>query len=114
MKTTEHNSLPERLSAFECGKYLKLWSEKELSDSWKDVFAHYELPGIPPQRNLPIAKAWKEQDTKNKFRSRLPMALFGGGATLIAPILIKTLHQTRLTTLLTTSILVFAVGAVLS
>jgi hypothetical protein len=114
MKASEHNRLSERLSAFECGKYLKLWSEKELSDSWKDVLAHYERPGILPQRNLAIAKAWKEQDTKNKFRSRLPMALFGGGAVLIAPILIMTLHQTRLTTLLTTSILVFAVGAVLS
>jgi VIT1/CCC1 family predicted Fe2+/Mn2+ transporter len=48
-----------------------------------------------------------------KFFSRLAMALFGGAA-LIAPMLIMTLHQTKLTSLLTTSLFVVAVAVTLA
>lgn len=47
------------------------------------------------------------------FLSRLFAALFDG-ISLIAPMLIMTLHQTRLTSLLTTSIFVIAVAVVLA
>lgn len=47
------------------------------------------------------------------FYTRLIMAIFGGLA-LVAPMLIMTLHPTRLTLLLTTSSFVFTVGVVLA
>lgn len=45
--------------------------------------------------------------------SRLAMALFGGAA-LIAPMLIMTLHQSKLTSLLTTSVFVVGVAVALA
>ncbi|KAH6670569.1 hypothetical protein B0J14DRAFT_596547 [Halenospora varia] len=113
MRLTEHNGLPERLAALECGKYHNLWSEKALADALKDVVLHYEHPGLPADGHLAIVKKFVDQSKKRKFVSRLTMALFGGAA-LIAPMLIMTLHQTKLTTLLTTSLFVFAVAAVLA
>ena len=47
------------------------------------------------------------------FLSRVAMALFSGAA-LVAPMLIMTLHPTKLTTLLTTSFFVFAVAVLLA
>ncbi len=47
------------------------------------------------------------------FASRLRMALFGG-VSLIAPMLIMRLHPTLLTELVTTSVFILAVGAVLA
>lgn len=58
-------------------------------------------------------KTKKREEENNKFISRLSMALFGGAA-LIAPLLIMTLHPTRLTSLLTTSVFVLAVGVALA
>ena len=52
-------------------------------------------------------------EKKNRFLSRLAMALFGRVA-LIAPMLIMTLHNTRVTTLLTTSLFMVAVAIVLA
>ncbi len=54
-----------------------------------------------------------EDEKKSLFLSRLAMALFGGLA-LIVPMLITTLHQTKLTTLLTTSLFVAAVAVALA
>ena len=45
--------------------------------------------------------------------NRIKMALFGG-VVVVAPMLIMTLHRTLLTTLLTTSLFVLAVGLVLA
>ena len=45
--------------------------------------------------------------------NRVKMALFGG-LVVVAPMLIMTLHRTLLTTLLTTSLFVLAVGLVLA
>ena len=57
------------------------------------------------------------QETKKEqfddFLGRAAMALFGGLA-LILPMLIMVLHQTRLTTLLTTSFFVLGVGLILA
>jgi hypothetical protein len=50
---------------------------------------------------------------KKRFWSNLKMAVFGGSA-LIVPMLIMTLHQTKLTSLLTTSLFVLAVAAILA
>jgi hypothetical protein len=50
---------------------------------------------------------------QREFFSRLAMALFGGAA-LIAPMLIMTLHQSKLTSLLTTSLFVVGVAVVLA
>lgn len=111
--SAEYNGLPEQLATLECGKYHKLWSEEELSSAWKDVVSRYERPGLPSHQHLAITKGFKDQDDRNKFISRLIMALFGGAA-LIAPMLIMTLHQTQLTTLLTTSVFVFVVAGVLA
>ena len=111
--SAEYNGLPEQLATLECGKHHKLWNEEELSSSWKDVLAHYERPGLPSHQHLAITKTFKAQDNRSKFLSRLTMALFGGAA-LIAPMLIMTLHPTQLTTLLTTSVFVFVVAGVLA
>ena len=45
--------------------------------------------------------------------NRIKMALFGG-AVVVAPMLIMTLHRTLLTTLLATSLFVLAVGLILA
>ena len=45
--------------------------------------------------------------------NRIKMALFGG-VVVVAPMLIMTLHRTLLTTLLTTSLFVLAVGLILA
>ena len=45
--------------------------------------------------------------------NRVKMALFGG-VVVVAPMLIMTLHRTLLTTLLTTSLFVLAVGLILA
>ena len=58
-----------------------------------------------------------EQQTKQRLSkdllNRIRMALFGG-VVVVAPMLIMTLHRTLLTTLLTTSLFVLAVGLVLA
>jgi hypothetical protein len=56
---------------------------------------------------------FEKDSRKALFLLRLSFALFGGLA-LIAPMLIMTLHQTKLTALLTTSIFVTAVAVVLA
>jgi hypothetical protein len=55
----------------------------------------------------------EQKAAKSAFYARLTMALFGGFA-LVVPMLIMTLHQTRLTSLLTTSLFVLVVGVVLA
>jgi hypothetical protein len=59
--------------------------------------------------NKQKAKAEK----RNRAWKRFVMATFGGAA-LIAPMLIMTLHSTKLTALLTTSFFVVAIGILLS
>jgi len=54
-----------------------------------------------------------KKTAEKTFYSRLIMAVFGGFA-LVVPMLIMTLHQTKLTSLLTTSIFVLAVALALA
>jgi hypothetical protein len=65
------------------------------------------------EENMAAANKAAERLALQRFSSRLAMALFGGFA-LIAPMLIMALHPTRLTSLLTTSIFVFAVAIALA
>lgn len=53
------------------------------------------------------------QRLTRKLLDRIRMALFGG-VVVVAPMLVMTLHRTLLTTLLTTSMFVLAVGLVLA
>ena len=55
----------------------------------------------------------KDEARKGLFLSRLFFALFGGLA-LVAPMLIMTLHPTKLTSLLTTSLFIIAVAVILA
>lgn len=57
--------------------------------------------------------AERQADRGAKFVRNMMMALIGGNA-LIIPMLIMTLHSTRLTALLTTTLFVFAVAAFLA
>lgn len=54
-----------------------------------------------------------EKKQRERLAARLIMALFGGLA-LVAPMLVMTLHPTRLTTLLTTSICIVVVAVALA
>ncbi|PMD45885.1 hypothetical protein L207DRAFT_576767 [Hyaloscypha variabilis F] len=86
---------------------------------WKTVVDGYIYPGPKMMRKTTtkIHSAHIESTGKAEklghFLSRLAMAMFGGLA-LIAPMFIMSLHQTRLTALLTTSMFVIAVGAILA
>lgn len=64
-------------------------------------------------RNDFKAKHEVNREGQKDFLSRVAMALFGGVA-LVVPMLIMTLHPTKLTTLLTTSVFVFAVAIALA
>jgi hypothetical protein len=71
-----------------------------------DVPDYSGYGGFSSQKDLALEHA-------KGFLSRLKMAAFGGIA-LVAPMLIMTLHPTRLTELLTTSVFVLVVGAILA
>jgi len=68
--------------------------------------------GITREHGLMMAHS-EIATRRSLFLSRLSFALFGGLA-LIAPMLIMTLHQTKLTVFLTTSIFGVAVALVLA
>jgi len=105
-----------RLAVQQYGQLHKVWSEKELAegqqtllrsyargnDAWKILREHED--------HTDELEHYKKQ---RQFLSRLAMALFGGVA-LIAPMLIMTLHQSKLTSLLTTSLFVVAVAVTLA
>jgi hypothetical protein len=122
----------------ECKEYRKFSHEKPLDPGWDRVviegYLHPmmvdphgfgeeplsgEKPPRPPQQRL-VSGAHTDdtlQQVKSKklaqFFSRLAMALFGGLA-LIVPMLIMSLHQSRLTALLTTSVFIVAIGVILA
>lgn len=73
------------------------------------VLHRYAMKTLETEENSQDTIARHDEKKKNLFFSRLAMALIGGFA-LIVPMLIMTLHDTRLTTLLTTSVFVFAVA----
>jgi hypothetical protein len=103
-------------AVLDCGKYHNLWNEEEISKVMTDL-AVEDLQFWNDRHGRDIRR-WhqrtkKREEENNKFISRLSMALFGGAA-LIAPMLIMTLHPTRLTSLLTTSVFVLAVGVALA
>jgi uncharacterized membrane protein len=107
------------LAVLECGKQHKLWSEREIADCQEDLVKRY-MYGTSDRFEHSLQLDIKEQKEKQKeqqkkiqFLSRLTMALFGGAA-LVAPMLIMTLHQSKLTSLLTTSLFLVAVALALS
>jgi hypothetical protein len=100
-------------AVLEYGRRYKLWSENDLTEHQRK-----NLEGLvdnragvwfPRRIDSLIAREKKWQ----AFLSRLAIALFGGAA-LIAPMLIMTLHPSKLTSLLTTSVFVVGVAEVLA
>jgi hypothetical protein len=116
MLEPESRRSAEGHAVLDCGKYHNLWNEEETSKVMADL-AVEDLQFWNDRHGRDIRR-WhqrtkKREEENNKFISRLSMALFGGAA-LIAPMLIMTLHPTRLTSLLTTSVFVLAVGVALA
>ena len=76
-----------------------------------------EKPRLNVSNYIGEGGRFHKQDTRQRSRedllNRIRMALFGG-VVVVAPMLIMTLHRTLLTTLLTTSLFVLAVGLVLA
>jgi VIT1/CCC1 family predicted Fe2+/Mn2+ transporter len=100
------NEAAVKFAVLEYGQRHKLWSENDLTEHQRKMFDGFLNPGGNyGDLNSLDAKEKKWQ----AFLSRLAMALFGGAA-LIAPMLIMTLHQSKLTSLLTTSLFVVAVA----
>jgi hypothetical protein len=95
----------------EWGEHHQLWSEEQLTEIRQLVIlANKHLPEYFHKRVLDCDVKRKKE---SEFLSRLAMALFGGAA-LIAPMLVMTLHQSKLTSLLTISLFVVAVPVVLA
>jgi uncharacterized membrane protein YqjE len=76
---------------------------------WTKVFHKYTGKLVDSRENSTDVEFVQAEKERSLFLSRLSMALIGGLA-LIAPMLIMTLHNTRLTTLLTTSLFVIGVA----
>jgi hypothetical protein len=95
----------------ECGEHHKLGNEEELAKIQQRVFNQYVNTGGHYHEFL--RKIEVKAMKKDQFFSRLTMALFGGAA-LIAPMLIMILHQSKLTSLLTTSLFVVVVAVTLA
>lgn len=74
---------------------------------------HTDLVTDKVRQAQELSDAVDGEDARKAFAERFFMALFGG-LTLIGPMLIMTLHPTRLTQLLTTSLFVVAVALVLA
>jgi len=112
-------------AVLDCDEYQRLSHKKPLDPCWDVVVSEYLDPKRVDTRVKRPLKALlssthaldtlKQGKTKKlaQFFSRLAMALFGGLA-LIVPMLIMSLHQSRLTALVTTSVFVIAVGAILA
>lgn len=117
----------EDLAILEYAELHKKWDETELSNVQSTTFKKYaggstvsaiEKAATRAHTDLMVdglisKKKEAEDEKKSLFLSRLAMALFGGLA-LIVPMLIMTLHQTKLTTLLTTSLFVAVVAVALA
>jgi VIT1/CCC1 family predicted Fe2+/Mn2+ transporter len=99
-------------AVLEYGQRHKLWSENDLTEHQrKTVDRLLDSRGNSLELVLDAFKA--KEKMWQAFVSRLAMALFGGAA-LIAPMLIMALHQSKLTSLLTTSLFVIAVAVMLA
>jgi hypothetical protein len=89
-----------------------------LETSYSDLWRNFEKGGDMMNRKERMEaelgkRKVKWTAKKETFIARLPLALAGGFA-LIVPMLIMTLHESKLTSLLTTSVFVFAVAVALS
>jgi hypothetical protein len=105
-----------KLAVQEYGQFHKLWTKEEFAEHRQTLNKHLE------GKNVPVSFYFGQETTakrdayykkQRQFLSRLAMALFGGAA-LIAHMLIMTLHQSKLTSLLTTSLFVIAVAVTLA
>jgi hypothetical protein len=106
------NEAAVKFAVLEYGERYKLWSENDLTEHQRKMFDDLLASrGNYLDRYLDSFKARKTK--QRQFSSRLSMALFGGAA-LIAPMLIMALHQSKLTSLLTTSLFVVAVAVTLA
>jgi hypothetical protein len=105
-----------KLAVQEYGQLHKLWTKEEFAEHRQTLNKH--IGG----EHVLMSFYFGQETTANRdayykkqrqFLSRLAMALFGGAA-LIAPMLIMTLHQSKLTSLLTTSLFVVVVAVTLA
>jgi len=120
-QVTAHSGQGEDLAILESVEHHQNCSPQQLAYIKGKIFQHYteDIEKAITRRHTDetvqgarVKMLTAEEEKKTQFISRLAMALFGGLA-LIAPMLIMTLHQTRLTTLLTTSLFVVAVAVIL-
>jgi Flp pilus assembly protein TadB len=81
--------------------------KEDLNRKMEDRYQEERMTSI--QRRLMV----EEEKKKNNFISRASAAVFGGLA-VIAPMLIMSLHPTRLTQLLTASLFVISVAMILA
>ncbi|RFU23838.1 hypothetical protein B7463_g12502, partial [Scytalidium lignicola] len=108
--------LAKKLAMLECAECHENSPSKELERFQQEVFRQCTLePNTSKRTSLGVLveEGLKKARKRSLFVSRLTMALFGGVA-LIAPMLIMTLHTTKLTVLLTTSLFVVAVAVILA
>jgi len=121
-QVTAHSGQGEDLAILESAEHHQKCSPQQLAYIKGKIFQRYtediekaftrqHTDEIEHEARVKIFAAKEEKMTQ--FISRLAMALFGGFA-LITPMLIMTLHQTRLTTLLTTSLFLVAVASILA
>ncbi|KAF4625610.1 hypothetical protein G7Y89_g12555 [Cudoniella acicularis] len=89
--------------------------EKEALGALKKRLKLWKKYASRERRMASVLKRWtvEEQKKKNKFISRASGAVFGGIA-VITPMLIMSLHPTRLTQLLTASLFVVSVALLLA
>jgi hypothetical protein len=100
----------------EYGQFHKLWTKEEFAEHRQALNKHLgggNVPGYFYLGQEAMAQSGTYYKKQRQFLSQLSMALFGGAA-LIAPMLIMTFHQSKLTSLLTTSLFVMGVAVVLA
>lgn len=102
------NEAAVKFAVLEYGQRHKLWGENDLTEHQRKIFDNL-LASRANHWGLYLDSLDAKEKKWQAFLSRLAMALFGGAA-LIAPMLIMTLHQSKLTSLLTTSLFVVAVA----
>jgi Flp pilus assembly protein TadB len=103
---TLHN-LPDEKEAIAAMKENLNRVKEDLNRKMEDRYQEERMTSI--QRRLMV----EEEKKKNNFISRASAAVFGGLA-VIAPMLIMSLHPTRLTQLLTASLFVISVAMILA
>jgi VIT1/CCC1 family predicted Fe2+/Mn2+ transporter len=102
----------EHLASIECATFYNLHGEKKMLQKRKTL-TEVDMPQQSAEKRKTIERKRKELEEKRRFASRAIAAVFGGLA-IIAPMLIMSLHPTKLTQLLTASLFVVSVALVLA